>query len=159
MKNDHIELIARAVVIHEDAILLCKPKEADHFYFPGGHVEFEEDISTALKRELKEETNATVTETRFIGVWENDFFKNSFHEKPQQKHEVNVVFEAKIASPDIKNMEDHIESRWVPLVEFKEGRVLPVLLKEKVLQWIQDKQVFFGGEKDSQMHDQNNIKY
>ena len=37
-------------------------------------------------------------------------------------------------------MEDHIESGWVSLEEFKKARVLPVLLKEKIIQWMKDKE-------------------
>ncbi|OGZ44363.1 MAG: hypothetical protein A2719_04875 [Candidatus Ryanbacteria bacterium RIFCSPHIGHO2_01_FULL_45_22] len=147
-KQNHIELIARAVVIDNNAILLCRPKAGDYYYFPGGHVDFDEDSVTALKRELKEEADVDVSETRFIGVWENSFFQNSFHKQPEQKHELNLLFEAKLASSDIKNMEDHIESGWVSLEEFKKARVLPVLLKEKIIQWMKDKEMFFGSEKD-----------
>ena len=112
-EESHIELIARAVIMQDDFILLCKPKAADYFYFPGGHVEFNEDITMALKRELKEETDADIGDIRFIGAWENEFFQNSFHESPSRKHEVNMVFEAKLASREIKNMEDHIECGWI----------------------------------------------
>lgn len=143
MKNNTIELIARAVVVYEDAVLLCKPTEADYFYFPGGHVEFDEDIVSALIREIKEEVNVAVENTRFIGVLENKFSQDS-----EEKHEVNIVFDVRLTSPDIQNMEDHLESMWVPLVEFKEARVLPISLKEKVVQWMEDKQMFFGSEKD-----------
>ena len=146
MQEKHIELIARAVIVHEGGVLLCRSKGEDSYFFPGGHVEFDEDTVTALKRELKEEVDADVTETRFIGVLENSFLQSSLHETPRQKHEMNVVFEAKLVSADIKNMEDHIESMWVPLEEFKKVRVLPVLLKEKVIQWMEDKEVFFGSE-------------
>lgn len=148
MEEKHIELIARAVALHDDNVLLCKPKAGDYYYFPGGHVEWDEDIVTALKRELKEEADADVVSTAFIGVWENRFFQNSFHEKPAQKHEVNMVFEVKLASPDIKDREDHIETAWVPLAEFKIARVLPVLLKEKVLRWMENREVFFGEENE-----------
>ena len=137
--DQHIELIARAVVIDGDSVLLCKPKEADYYYFSGGHVEFDEDSVTALKRELKEETDADVASIQFIGVWENSFL---------QKHEVNPVFEATLASASIKNMEDHIETAWVSLEEFKNARVLPVGLQEKVLQWMENREVFFGREKN-----------
>ena len=148
MEEKHIELIARAVVVDGDNILLCKQKAADYFYFlPGGHVEFDEDIATALKREIKEEMDVDIVFLRFIGVWENEFFENSFQEKPEQKHELNIIFEAKLASQDIKNMEDHIECRWVPLEEFKKAKVLPELLKEKVVEWMGNREVFFGGEK------------
>lgn len=140
MEEKYIELIARAVVLHDDNILLCKPKGESYYFFPGGHVEFEEDIATTLRRELKEEIDADVTETQFIGAWENVFL---------QKHELNLVFETKLSSSDIKNREDHIESKWVPLEEFKKTRVLPVLLKEKVIGWMENGEVFFGGEKDN----------
>ena len=141
--HTHIELIARGVIIHGGKILLCKGKTKANFFFPGGHVEFGEDSAVALKRELKEEIDAGVTSARFIGVWENQFIQEGI-----QKHEVNMVFETKLISPNIKNMEDHIESMWMPLAEFKSARVLPVFLKEKVLQWMEDENMFFGGEND-----------
>ncbi|OGZ56841.1 MAG: hypothetical protein A3H64_02490 [Candidatus Ryanbacteria bacterium RIFCSPLOWO2_02_FULL_45_11c] len=141
--HTHIELIARGVIIHGGKILLCKGKTKANFFFPGGHVEFGEDSAVALKRELKEEIDAGVTSARFIGVWENQFIQEGI-----QKHEVNILFEARLASPDIKNMEDHIETVWVPLTEFKKARVLPVSLKERVTQWMEDGQTFFGSGKD-----------
>lgn len=124
-------------------MLLCKGKTKDTFYFPGGHVEFSEDSVAALKRELKEEIDADVTSARFIGVWENQFVQEG-----TQKHEIIILFEVSLASPDIHNMEEHIESRWVSLAEFKSARILPISLKERVFQWMQDAQVFFGSEKD-----------
>ena len=141
VEEKHIELIARAVIVREGNILMCRPKGEHYFYFPGGHVEFDEDIATALKRELKEEIDADVASARFISVWENQFMQEG-----AQKHEVNIVFETNLTSPDIKNMEDHIECEWVSLEEFKETRVLPVSLKEQVLEWMENGHVFFGGE-------------
>ena len=123
-----------------ELLLLKSHKWPGKYVVPGGHVEFEEDASTALKREIKEETGADVANTQFIGAWENFFL---------QKHEVNLVFEANLASPDIKNLEDHIETMWVPLEEFKKARVLPVGLQDKVVQWMGDREVFFGEEKDA----------
>ena len=143
MEEKHIELIARAVIIHEGAILLCKPIADDYFFFPGGHVEFDEDSIAALKREIKEEVDGIVIDTRFIGILENQFSQDG-----ERKHEMNIVFESQLASPEIHVLEDHIECMWVPLAEFKEARVLPVSLKERVIQWMQDKQVFFGSEKN-----------
>lgn len=138
-----IEVIVRAVVLHNDKILLCREKNKNNYFFPGGHVEFKEDAATALKREIKEETDADMVKADFIGVLENRFWQEG-----TEKHEINIVFYIQLASPDIKDMEDHIECRWLPLGELKQGSVLPVLLKEKVLQWIESKQTFFGSEKD-----------
>lgn len=142
MENNTIELIARAVVVCDGNILLCRSKGKDNYFLPGGHVEFNEDSITALKREIKEEIDGAVIDTRFIGILENKFFQDG-----EEKHEMNIVFEVHLASSEIHVLEDHIECVWVPLAEFKEGRVLPVSLKEKILQWMQDKQVFFGSEK------------
>ena len=143
MENNTIELIARGVMIHDGAILLCKVKTKDNFFFPGGHVEFDEDSIAALKREIKEEVDGIVIDTRFIGILENQFSQDG-----ERKHEMNIVFESQLASPEIHVLEDHIECIWVPLAEFEEARVLPVSLKERVIQWMQDKQVFFGSEKN-----------
>ena len=133
-----IELISRGVIISEGKILLCKGKTTDNYYFPGGHVEFNEDSAEALRREIKEETGAEITTTRFIGALENQFTQSG-----EEKHELNIVFEANLTSPEIKNLEDHIESAWISLEEYKETFILPVSLKEKVTQWMQDKQIFF----------------
>jgi len=143
-KQKTIELITRAVIVHNDKILLCREKNKDNFFLPGGHIEFGEDAVTALKREIKEETDAGMVKANFIGVSENRFWQGG-----AEKHEINIVFEAQLTSPDSQDMEDHIECRWLTLAEFKEGRVLPILLKEKVLQWMQDKQIFFGSEKNN----------
>ena len=139
-----IELIARGIIIQNDNILLCKGKTSDNYFFPGGHVEFNEDSAKALRREIKEETGATVTNTRFIGALENQFTQNG-----EEKHELNIVFEAHLASFDIQSLEDHIECLWVPLRDYKKTFILPVSLKEKIAQWLQDKQVFWVSENNN----------
>lgn len=148
MKHDFttsqdIELIARGIIIHNEKILLCKVKTADNFFFPGGHVEFNEDSAEALRREIKEETGATVASAAFIGALENQFTQDG-----EKKHELNIVFEIRLASSETKNLEDHIECVWIPLVEYKEIFILPELLKEKVLQWMHNEQIFWGSEKE-----------
>lgn len=147
MENNAIELIARAVIVHDDNVLLCRSKGKQSYFFPGGHVEFKEDIVSALVREIGEEVGGELRSPTFIGVLENSFLQHN-----GVKHEVNIVFSASLVSPDIKNLEDHIECMWVPVDEFKKGSVLPVLLKEKVTQWMRDRQIFFGSEEDGKLH-------
>jgi 8-oxo-dGTP diphosphatase len=138
-----IEVIARAVVVHNNTILLCRPKDqeyGDYYYFPGGHVEFGESAEAALRREIKEETGADVTETHFIGALENRFIQHN----NEEKHEINLVFEAHLASAEIRDREEHIESKWVLLEDCKNARVLPETLKNRVFRWLEDKQAFYG---------------
>ena len=60
MYKDGIHVLVRAVIIDQDNILLCQTLDLPvSFYFlPGGHVEHEESASSALIRELSEETGA-----------------------------------------------------------------------------------------------------
>lgn len=142
MKRDYaisqtIEIIARGIIIHNEKILLCKGRIQDNYYFPGGHVEFDENSIQALKREIKEETGADIINSSFIGALENQFTQDR-----ETKHELNIVFEAHLASTNIQNLEDHIECIWIPLTKYKETFILPESLKEKVFRWMQDK--YFG---------------
>lgn len=52
MYKDGIHVLARAVIIDQDNILLCQTLDLPvSFYFlPGGHVEHEESASSALIR-------------------------------------------------------------------------------------------------------------
>lgn len=49
---------ARAIVLREDRILLLFTERYNDFSLPGGGVDQDEDIHSALKRELEEETGA-----------------------------------------------------------------------------------------------------
>ena len=100
MAKKSIEILARAVIVRRGRILLCRRKAADYLFLPGGHVEFDEDIATALKRELKEEIDADVASARFIGVWENQFIQEGI-----QKPKIKLVKESKI-----KTLATHVET-------------------------------------------------
>jgi len=46
----------RSLVIYNRKVLLLKRSDEEHWQAPGGKVEFGEDLQTALRREIKEET-------------------------------------------------------------------------------------------------------
>ncbi len=54
---------------YKDKVLMAKHKDG-HFGFPGGHVEWNESLIGALKRELKEELNYNLKkEPKLFDIW------------------------------------------------------------------------------------------
>lgn len=90
-----IEIIARAVILNRGRILLCRIKGSSWYFLPGGHVESQEKVTQALRRELKEELRANIRILKFIGAVEN-FYEDG----KRQRHEVNLVFQSKLAVRD-----------------------------------------------------------
>jgi len=142
MYKDSIHVLARAVVIDQGKILLCKTLDLPvSFYFlPGGHVEHGESASSALIRELSEETGARNVEIkRFLGVLEHSFepgFSSICH-----NHEYNLIFEVESEKLkidiEIPQVEDNIQILWMPVKDIIniDFRLEP--LKNLILKWLQ----------------------
>jgi len=138
--SDSFEIIARAVIVKNGKILLCKGKGKEYYFFPGGHVEKGEKAEEALKRELDEELGAKSGKMSFIGAVEN-IFRDSY-----DHHEINLVFEAEVSGDEFASKEDHLEFKMISLDEFKKAEVLPMALKGAVVEWLKDKKVFWRNE-------------
>lgn len=67
MKNKQIKVLVRAVIEKNGNILVCKRKDKDYYFLPGGHIEFGESAENALKREIKEELNLEIINLNFRG--------------------------------------------------------------------------------------------
>ena len=137
-KREKIEIIARAVVIQDGKILLCKVKTKDNWFFPGGHVETGETVTEGLMREFEEEIKTRTKRASFIGINENKFiFENEIHQ------ELNVVFEVSLDESEVKCCEDHLEFDWFDLEKAKEMLVLPLGMKKAVFEWLEDGKIFY----------------
>ena len=76
-----------------EEIILCRTKNADYFFLPGGHIEDGESTMTALLRELNEETGVSnFKATSFVGVCENVFSQ----EEGISQHETNIVIKVDV---------------------------------------------------------------
>ncbi len=128
MQNQNFEVIARALVIKENKILLCKGKADDYYYLPGGHVEFGELIEDALKREIMEELGVEVKNIKPLFMLEN-----IFEQKEVKRHEFSHVFEVELKTHDFNITEDHIEFSWHNLSELENIDLLPEVLKERIV--------------------------
>lgn len=61
--------VAVAIFNEKGEILLQKRKDVNKWCVISGHVEFGETVEHAVLREIKEETDATASIVRFIGVY------------------------------------------------------------------------------------------
>lgn len=135
-----IETIARAIIVREKKILICRARNRGHAFFPGGHIEFGESAQGALARELKEEAGVTISAIHFIGVVEN-----VFNQHGTRHHEINIVFSAKTPNRSIISREPRITFEWLPVSKLPTGAILPVALSRAVYAWRQHQTPFFNG--------------
>jgi ADP-ribose pyrophosphatase YjhB (NUDIX family) len=147
MKNPYkgkFEVIARAVIIENGKILLCRNPILKYYFFPGGHVEFGEDIKKALARELKEELGVKTLKMEFLGIVDN-----IYTEYGDKHHEINFVFKTKINKIHTKNKEDNRRFYFalLDMKEYKKNKVNPVALSKQILKWQKDKKFFWVSQK------------
>ena len=119
-----IETIARGVCVKDGKVLLCRAKGGKSTYLPGGHIEFGETGREALVREVKEELGVASETGAFLGAVENAFQQ---HGKPHA--EINLIYELKIDSADVKSQEDWIEFEWCDLSQLDEANLLPEVFR------------------------------
>lgn len=133
-----IELIVRAICVQKNTLLLCKTKNTDWYFFPGGHIEFAEPAKVALARELKEELGVKADVQDFLGAAENTYIRDG-----QTLHELNLAFACNVPGTALQSKEDHIEFFWIPLNEMKNISVRPEYFLKAVLAWIENPKPFW----------------
>jgi len=102
-----------AVVCDENRILVVKDKFNTGYKLPGGHVDNNEPLKEALKREVFEETGTHVEFESIINL--GHFTKGQFGESI-----IYIVCTAKAVTKDISIYDDSeiIEARWIDVDEF-----------------------------------------
>jgi len=128
--NPSIEIIARAVIIPENKLVVCKARGWDSYFLPGGHVEFGESVKEALVREIKEEMGVDAVVGKFIDVIENIYEYDGM-----KHHEVNFVFWAQMTNvKNVVSQEDHIDFEYIDTASLSDIKLLPDNLKRRLLE-------------------------
>jgi ADP-ribose pyrophosphatase YjhB (NUDIX family) len=143
MKHDcGRELIARAIIIRNDAILVNqntnKKTGTKYFALPGGHVDPGESCPAAVQREFREELKAGVKIGELKFVSESIYPGRKKAEKP--RHELVLYYEGELQG-DLPEKDGRIISpepqknfRWLPLSELPESNLVPSSFKQFLMQ-------------------------
>lgn len=127
-----IEIIARALILKEGKLLLCKSVPNSNYYLPGGHIEFGESAGQALKREVIEECGAEIDNLHFVGCFENKWGE-PIH------HEYNLIYTVDIEETDVVSKESHILFEWIETSKLKDLLFYPPEFIATIAQWCKDK--------------------
>jgi len=129
---DKIPRVGVGVIIKKGNKILLGKRKSSHgegsWSFPGGHLEFNEDLEECAKREVKEEVGIKVDNLKFITIT-NDIFKD------EEKHYITIYLLAENYSGEVKLLEPHKceEWGWFEWNNLPEPLFIPIqnLLKQK----------------------------
>jgi ADP-ribose pyrophosphatase YjhB (NUDIX family) len=138
IEMEPIHVLGRIVIIEEGHVLLAHEIGKENTHLPGGHVEYNEGIKNAIRRELKEEINGEVDIEDFIGVIEH-----SFSHKNHPYYELNFIFSGSLKNSHYpnnpKSLESILEFYWKPVEKLKEAVLLPEALQTIILDYFENR--------------------
>jgi 8-oxo-dGTP pyrophosphatase MutT (NUDIX family) len=138
-KFNQIRPIVLGLVRRGDKVLVQegydKVRKETFYRFLGGGIEFQEQSSSALKREFKEELGVDINVGDYVGLLENIFVSNG-----KKAHELVLVYEGSISDKDYKEnyhiVDDgtEMDATWIEIEKFKNREL--ILYPEKVIEYL-----------------------
>jgi ADP-ribose pyrophosphatase YjhB (NUDIX family) len=126
-----IEIILRAIIIHDGKILLCVNPETRTYYLPGGHLEFGETVDECLRREMREEIDREIGGIEILAPLENFYTRDG-----ERLHEINLIVRTTVLGDgleSIKALESHVTYAWVPIGRLSEIKLLPESIRKYII--------------------------
>lgn len=126
------KIVVTGILKDKDLFLVVRRSKEDDLYpgcweFPGGHIEFGETISDALKRELKEEIGFSDFDNPIITNYTDEIKEKSG--KTIYNIELDFIIEVNKENINITLSKEHIEYAWVS----KESELLDEYIKAKLV--------------------------
>lgn len=103
-------VLVDAVIIKDQQILLIKrgvEPFKGYWGTPGGYVGWDETIEETVKREVKEETNLDVINSKLVGV--------SSLPSRHTRQVINLVYLIEVKDGEVKVADDAVEAKWFDL--------------------------------------------
>ncbi len=109
MNNDKVVRVGIGVIVRKNGKILLGKRKGSHgegdWSFPGGHLEFGEEFSDCVRREVLEETSLQVKNIRF-GAVTNDIFKK------EHKHYITIFMVCDYDKGELMNNEPEKCEKW-----------------------------------------------
>jgi 8-oxo-dGTP pyrophosphatase MutT (NUDIX family) len=147
MKSESgIHVLARAVIVEDNKLLVTTDVKRNVSFLPGGHIHYGEKAHDCLKRELLEELGESFEINSLLGVIEDAWDFNG-----QLYHGVHLIFKATPLQTGLiqglKPNESELALEWVNIHELSTiTNLFPKLLAVKIPQWVKSAGMDFGSE-------------
>lgn len=105
-------------------VLLCRNDRGKFYYLPGGHVEFGESATGALRREFLEECRVSAVIGNLAMACEVVFEQDG-----SWRHEINLVFHVQLPVAGVASFETGISFHWLDLAAIPTADVRPDAVK------------------------------
>ena len=133
--------LVRLIIRDKQKILLAqatKKNGTKFFFLPGGHIEYNESMDKAAKRELGEEIN--IAPERVTGISLLGVFEHSWDDNGSPYHELSFICSCKIddlsSDRTIDSAESHLSFEWVDIEQLPHVNFLPNQFAIELSKWL-----------------------
>ena len=140
-----IRVSARAVIIHDDKILINKFGDGVYYNIPGGGIDKDENARTAVEREIFEEANLRVITKELVFTLESVPHENQTGENDD--HCMSVFFRCELENesdaetaalqgllPDVNPYDSSLKAKpvWFPIYDLPDINLVPKIAENLI---------------------------
>lgn len=107
-----LRVSVNSYIVHDGRILLQRRSDNGNWNLPGGGVDIGESLTTALHREVLEETGLTVGVTRYVGVYSDPLETTLAYADGRVLHYIAHVLECRVTGGALRVNYESLELGW-----------------------------------------------